>query len=55
MEKTLYETMKDFVEMEKEYLEAKHQLLIALLENPDNRFLKVDYNAIRREVEQNVK
>ena len=45
------ESMKNFVEAEEIYFEAKKDLLIALSENMPNPFMSVNYTAVRREVE----
>ena len=45
------ESMKNFVEAEEIYLEAKKDLLIALSEGMPNPFMSVNYTAVRREVE----
>ena len=47
----MHETMKKFVETEKAYNRAKDDLQICLAENMPNPFMKVDYAAVRREVD----
>ena len=45
------EAMKRFVDAEELYNKAKHDLQVTLSENMPNPFMKIDFSAVRREVE----
>ena len=47
---SMQEAMRKFVEAEIAYDTAKNELQICLAENMPNPFMKVDYAAVRREI-----
>ena len=46
----MQEAMTKFVEAEEMYLDAKRDLQVALSENMPNPFMKIDFAAVKREV-----